>query len=151
MLTIHLCRRRRVISLLSACVWVLMLSACTSQPQSAKAAPNVCSLQWDVKEAPMQTTRPQMVHLKELSWVDQPYKETAQKDMDACKKICDDYKPCASFIYRDHRTFYPRLTTYHCWFYGEAPEVWTYRPETPQTNNGAFVMDTWLVKETVCS
>ena len=128
-----------------------MLSACTSQPQSAKAAPKVCSLQWDVKEAPMQTTRPQMVHLKELSWVDQPYKETAQKDMDACKKICDDYKPCASFIYRDHRTFYPRLTTYHCWFYGEAPEGWTYRPETPQTNNGAFVMDTWLVKETVCS
>jgi hypothetical protein len=109
-----------------------------------------CSVQWEIKEAPMQTTRGQMAHLAELSWAEKPYKDSASQDIQACKRICEDYRTCKTFIYRDHRDVYPNLTVYHCWFYGDNPTDWVYTPETSQSNDLAFKMDTWFVKNNDC-
>ena len=127
---------------------VVCLNGCVTAKSVTTVSP--CSVEWEHSESPMQTTRPQMNLLQELSWVDKPNQENASSDIQVCKQICEDYRKCHSFIYRNHREQYPNLQTYHCWFYGENPTGWVYSAETPQSNNGAFIMDTWLVKHTEC-
>ena len=126
-----------------------LLCACTKH-QRINSDPAACTIQWDRKEAPMQTTRTQMKQIYELSWVEKPYRENAVQDVQECKRICEDYRTCKSFIYRDHRDVYPNLQTYHCWFYGENSRDWVYSPERSQSNNAAFIMDTWFVKQNIC-